>query len=1360
MDVDMLGAVGGMGILVSLWASLCVFLVGMVRAYVPWGDGVLSVHVLSVHVGIVVVAVSLLVLVFGARSAEASYENLGGFAASGSGEGELGGAATGVAVNDASGEVYISDGFHSRVTRFDSRGNFLGAWGWNVTATGPDKAGADLVEAIIVKATAGKFTLRYEGVETKEFEVNVGEGKPTTVEVEEALNELPSIKEEGKFKVGGGPADGTGSKPYVITYEDAIGDEEQSSIVPVNKGLTGGVPSSSVTLKVEQEGEPGFEDCVRAAGDVCRPGRRVAHGEGVGEFGVPQRIAVDQVTGDVYVLDTERSSGVVQVFSSDGGHLITSFGVRGNSPLSGESPERIRVPQSIAVDSSGNVYVGDGGLSGLEARVMVFQPKAGSSFTEYEYMGELAKGHAPAQVGTDSAGDVYVDTEEVVYKFMLGDPVPKCESGKYVRLGGMVVNPVTGGVFVYSNSHMMFYRLNSSCIQEEEFPGVPREMETLGLAFNPGLAWKSCVERSGGKYTDGTCSKEGPPGGYELVGGRPPGVLYAVNPGAPGFLDTGLIFAPSVVLPPRVVSVGVSGVGGTSATLDARIDTRGSATHYKFLYYSTAAGAVCSLVQECEAPSGGGVLEPGSENVAASVGRLSPETTYHFRVVGYSNCNPENFVDECPLEGGVEHEFTTFPSGVGVGDGRAYELVSPVLKDGGEVFPANPFTTNCNECLPGLTSEHFPMQSDAGGERVVYEGEAFTATGDAIDENEYFATRTATGWRTSDLSPVGEVKIPPQGYKAFSSDLSVGALGQVEPSLVPEPEAPAGYPNVYLENTASGGLHPVIAGRPPNREAEGAGANEFDARFAGASTDLGHVVFTANDALVSGGGALEAELAADVQGEVAKHENRDYLYEWFGGRVGLVGVLPEGEGGKVLPGASFDAVSEDGSRVYFSDGSGQVYVRVDGEKTFKVPDTSGFVTSSADGLRVLLNDGYVYEVNEGEEKLEAIEALTQGHGGFRGILGSSKDLSSVYFVDTELLAGENAEHKTPTEDANNLYLSRGGSVVFIASLAAPDDGDGAALGVLAGQTGDWAASATHRTARVTPDGRYAAFMSLANLTGYESNGTFEVFEYDAVSERLVCASCNPTGELPAGSSTLGLIDPAGLAALPAPSNLSENGRVFFDSLDVLSPLDKNGLENVYEYEPDGLGTCKRGGGCIYLISSGTGETNADFVNATPSGSDVFFTTRSEMVPQDKDDLIDLYDAREPHTPGEQVAFPPETVSSECSSGEECRPSSSSLSSPSNLGSPLSAVLSGQGNLAPSPPSPNKPPPSLTRAQKLAKALRACHGQRSKKKRATCETRARRAYGVKASAKRSKTSRNAFKTTTGAAGKITAAGRGR
>ena len=159
--------------------------------------------------------------------------------------------------------------------------------------------------------------------------------------------------------------------------------------------------------------------------------------------------------------------------------------------------------------------------------------------------------------------------------------------------------------------------------------------------------------------------------------------------------------------------------------------------------------------------------------------------------------------------------------------------------------------------------------------------------------------------------------------------------------------------------------------------------------------------------------------------------------------------------------------------------------------------------------------------------------------------------------------------------------------------------------------------------------------------------------------------------------------------------LSNEGRLFFDSADPLLPglavqtreeqvdgkTQRVGVENVYEYDPAGIGSCtdSSGGGCVALLSSGTSAKESAFLEATPSGNDVFFLTAAQLSPQDTDDAFDIYDARV-CTPSSPCLAPPPGSPAPCASSEECGVASSSGQAP--IGSSGSATFSGPGNLAP------------------------------------------------------------------------------
>jgi hypothetical protein len=132
--------------------------------------------------------------------------------------------------------------------------------------------------------------------------------------------------------------------------------------------------------------------------------------------------------------------------------------------------------------------------------------------------------------------------------------------------------------------------------------------------------------------------------------------------------------------------------------------------------------------------------------------------------------------------------------------------------------------------------------------------------------------------------------------------------------------------------------------------------------------------------------------------------------------------------------------------------------------------------------------------------------------------------------------------------------------------------------------------------------------------------------------------------------------------------------------------------------------------------------------AGPELEDVIFEANQPMVGQDLNaGTTDIYDARI------GGGFPAPTVPS------------NETETPNPVGPTVAAFT---GNLAPPnvrlaalPPDTSHPgsalrPKPLTRAQKLAKALKACKKDKSKSKRTKCEKEARKKYGTKSKAKKS------------------------
>jgi hypothetical protein len=755
-----------------------------------------------------------------------------------------------------------------------------------------------------------------------------------------------------------------------------------------------------------------------------------------------------------------------------------------------------------------------------------------------------------------------------------------------------------------------------------------------------------------------------------------------------------------ITLGPLVGTEEAREIAPTTATIAGTVDPRGEQTGFLVEYVSEAdfqKSGYNAAVRSPAAPEPVG-SEAGFTEVSHPLTGLAPATTYHFRLVA---------INATATVPGADQSFATFATPPALlPEGRAWEQVSPPQKLGEVLTPeTGGFGTSCEgECVPSPQSPRMPMQAAPDGNSVAYEGQPFTG-GLSSGANQYLGRRSAGGWSSEALSTLEYTPAGPfSGFKAFSADLGRAIVLQGEPALSPQaPVDGEGRPFSDLYRREGATVTPLVTVVPPNRVAVTGAPNSFNPLYraanAGApgSPAFGHVVFEANDALSEAAAGIAPAAPDPGPSECKAVAAECDLYEWDEGQLRLVNVLPGneaataavlGSGRMLAPGPDFEgvdtdhAISADGSRIFWSDASGRVYVREDGTRTTKIPDPGKFLTASADGSKVLLDDGVLYDL-----EAESSTDLSAGAGGFEGILGASEDLGSVYFVDTAVLAGENDEGRSPEAGEPNLYLWREGATRLVATLSAEDNE--IARGTI--PFGDWKATPANRTAQVSADGRYAAFMSFAPLSGYDNDvagggqcklnrptACTEVFSYDAASAALRCASCNPTGQRPLGPSNLSLMRGLGnySATYPQLHNLPSEGegRLFFGSLDALSPEDTNGrITDVYEWVPDGVGECARAGGCIYLISSGHGPNESLFIDSTPTGDDVFFSTRSRLVPADKDDQLDLYDARVNGGIAEEATVP-------CA-GEACKgPAAAAPAEPF----PASAAFAGSGNLKPAP----------------------------------------------------------------------------
>jgi hypothetical protein len=546
-------------------------------------------------------------------------------------------------------------------------------------------------------------------------------------------------------------------------------------------------------------------------------------------------------------------------------------------------------------------------------------------------------------------------------------------------------------------------------------------------------------------------------------------------------------------------------------------------------------------------------------------------------------------------------------------DCRALELVSPAEKRGYDV-------------------ELTGVRAAATGNGVVFQSHGLIGAGGSSPVyTDSLARRLTTGggWSVDGISP----PVNPEGstiastpFFNWTSDLSE-ALLQVSPNSPQDDGASPSAQDIYLHDIL-GGTYALVTHTP---------AAEPKPQYGGSSVDLRHVVFGDTEALpVTDGPDAPAGAASN-------------LYETFDGHLQLVGIgtdgapLPAGAvlgAGEGITGNTSRAVSTDGSRVAFTSppGEGQLFVRVDGTRTLEAsapqptvvdplgPRPATYWTASADGEEIFFtssakltanastgpmdegNDLYRYDV--GSEELTDLTALPVGESNgaeVQGVVGASEDGSQVYFVASGQLDGEEGTPGFP-----NLYVWHDGASHFIASLGFGDFEDWWGLRLLHPATDP---------ARVSADGTEALITTAAAQPGFDNAEHKEIYRYaEGETPSWICVSCVEANQPATGDASLSVSPEAVVPQLNGEyltRALLGDGTVFFDSAEALTADDEDEGIDVYEWRD----------GRLSLLSGGADSAPAYFGDASPDGMDIYIATRSRLVAEDGDNLVDVYDAR-------------------------------------------------------------------------------------------------------------------------------------
>jgi hypothetical protein len=1152
-----------------------------------------------------------------------------------------------------------------------------------------------------------------------------------------------------------------------------------------------------------------------------------------GRLKEPDGVAVNEATGDIYVVDKGANrvarfteGGTYQAEFNGSGLLPGEQKAAGGGGGAGEvETGRFVRPEGIAVDnachlhglteatkptcaefdaSNGDVYVVDAGHQVIDK----YSPDGA-------YIGQISEGGEGAfplpldGVTVDRQGAVWVYLEnQAILGFTnhvpnaFKPPQAKVKELEGFGLPGIAVDST--GDFYVRNTHgtdsvgrvakvdasgkVLIEEVDSEkatavAVEQTTNDSFIDNITTVGVFDPSGTLLERLGEEHGEKHLIG---------GAGIGVNASAGAFYVADSAS----DVVTVFGPVSPSAPTVESESVSQIASDSATLNAEIDPRSeaseAATEFHFEYGRCAGPDDCAMSgYESSAPIPDAQIAADFEvhAVGELIYGLQPNTTYHFRVVAHNGRG--NAL-------GLDSAFTTQGAGgeLSLPDGRGWELVSPPDKFGAAIEPISEFGV---------------IQASASGDAITYLANAPTESQPQGNTNQtqVLSSRDSASWASRDIAiphsaATGLAIGPGPEYKFFSSDLSDSAVqpfGQFIPQLSGEASESTAYLHDLGASCEESCYHPLVTGKlgfanvsPGTQFGEearcqpsGGGAGVFcGPEFLGATEDLEQVVLHSKAALKTGAGG-------------------EQLYEWAGGALSQVSVLPGEQAAPESPTPHLGlesqgargAISADGSRIVW-EAAPNLYLRdmartetaqldkAEASCEAKTECTSGggrFQIASADGSTVFFTDTHRLTADSGAvstgsnikadlyECRIAIEnsklhcelsdvTPESGEGSADvqgGVLGASEDGSWIYFVARGVLSQQpNRKHEKALQGEPNLYVRHGVSTTFITTLSS-------------GDSHDWAEALFEQPARVAPNGQWLAFMSQRSLTGYDNRDalsgrpTVEVYVYNGTTEALECASCDPTGARPVGveyhqlePGSGGLVGgPRGIwpdAALVAanvpgwtaiasgaqqkeryqPRYLNDAGRLFFNTADALVSQDANNTQDIYEYEPPGVGSCKtssetfsaRSAGCAGLISSGKSSRESAFLDASESGDDVFFLTAARLSTLDTDAALDIYDA---HVCADSPCITaPASPAPPCTNEFSCK---ASPSPPSIFAPPPTIAYGGPGNFAalrPASPPPRKTAEQL-RLERLAKALKTCRKEKAKKERQSCERSARKKY---------------------------------
>lgn len=1169
----------------------------------------------------------------------------------------------GIAVDQATGHVYVYGDANRRVDVFSATGQFEGAFGWKV------KAGAEAAEALQFCTAAG--TGCQAATSTSKAGGILSQGENRTLAVDPVSAEI-YVPDPGNARLNVyAPVFNATSEITDVSFSHSVGWD----VIPSGSGADTGA---------------GLETCTELTS--CQAG---TVGNGAGQFLQNNPISVGVDTDGFRYVVNARSGQLctaalpcrVQKFNPDNTYKEDFGPASGPCQLTyanGLSASN-QAAIAITVDPSTNHVVVLKKTSSTTYRVCEFD-SAGNEL-DISPAGELTGALSFRQgIAVGPEDRIYVTNAGPAVYILAPVPAPEVEilpvteiGHDTARLNGIVTVPAPGGEGFETS-----YRFEVSADNGFNWTRSPASNLSAGATAGP--------------VSVSVVANGLQPNASYLVR-----LVAATGPSAVSSSQqfTTMSAAPTVsyVLGANSATDVVDPFGHTTAKLAGYVNPNNQLTTYRFEYGLTTAYGMQSPAEfEPSAGSGGVPLL-----VKAHLGGLQPNSIYHYRIVA-SNASG---VTTGPDQQFETSEALQLLNSCGLPDGRCLEMVSPADKGAvGTVGAA-------------AAGEDLRAQPATEGDAIAYQIANGLTDASAPNEVLYGSTRSESRWLTTQWSPplseVTEVLrgLAVTGYtRGLSPDLSCGVVGSVIPLTADTPARviEAGGGNLYRRDNLTGAyriiteLPPVNAPLPAGTMTVSAGSQEYD--VIGISDDCERVVFATPYKYAGVEGLVEA-------GTVGRRA----LYEWDGEELHGVGLVPSPTGevealvsagapGYTNAGENIqNAMSVDGDKVFFSAisqlgpdvGKAAVFARVGRASTINVSQsetvvpTAGarFQGASTDGRKVFFTanyglsdatssgltnvdcansnlqfgscDLYEYDFNapSGERLVDLSPHTAEEQGAaVAGVVAISDDGEYVYFAARgQLVPGKGRTFsQNQSEETHSIYLAHQGSMAYVGTVTDEDlTLGGNAVLMAAGRR--WAAHAT-------PDGRYLLFGSSANVTGFAPGGTVQAYRYAADSDTTVCVSCRKDGLSPQSADLRplpSLLDvsssKSGLEPLRALT--SDGDQAFFLSRDSLVSGAREGDVNLYEWRR----------GQVYLLAT---AENLRYYGFSEDGDSVYFSTPAQLTWEDRDGRSDLYVARV------GGGFDPPVTPAPCNPSLEGSCGGGASDTPAVV-QPMSSIFSGPGN---------------------------------------------------------------------------------